>query len=134
MPGAVDVVDIRFGQPLDAVTSDQRHQALAMQYVEDGPWAAAGSDFLHRGLVELAPFDCELDPIDVGDALVTREPCQVAADAGAPIDHRAEDAEEAGLDLHQGCTLAGNARHARLARPSTMSVTNRLVWPDTLSS
>src|SRR6185436_17630915 len=64
------------------------------------------------GLIELAPFDRELEPVDAADALLLAERRQVAAHARAPVHNGAEDVEQAGADLHQRPTARRSAARA----------------------
>jgi hypothetical protein len=81
-----------------------------MQDVEDGEGAPSGAHFFHGRLVEPAPFDGELHPVDAGDALALGKRGEVAADAGAPVGHRAEDVKQAGFDVLQGSAPQPPAR------------------------
>src|SRR5205085_5384159 len=92
---------VRLAQPLDAVAADQLRQALAVQNIKDHERPAPRAHLFHRWVIELAPFHRELDRIDAADALRLCERGEVAADAGSPVDHRAEDIEQAGADVHR---------------------------------
>jgi hypothetical protein len=113
MPGAVHVIDVGRREILEPVALDELHQAFAVQDVEDGERPAPGAHFVHRRLVELAPFDGELQPVDAFDAFLARELREVAAHARAPVDHRAEDVEQACFDVRGG-DLCAFTRHESL--------------------
>src|SRR3954471_11082229 len=105
MPRAIEMVDVRLAEPGDAIAADQLHQALAVQDIEDRERPPARTHLVHRRLVELAPLRRELDRIDAFDALRLRKGADLAADAGPPVDHGAEDVEQAGANVHQSGLL-----------------------------
>jgi hypothetical protein len=100
VPGSVHVIELGLGKPLDAVARDKFFQALAMQDIEDRERPPSGAHFVHRGLVELAPFDRELEPVDTPESFLPGKGREVSAHARAPVDHGAEDVEETGPDVH----------------------------------
>ena len=73
-----------------------------MQQVERHISPPPGADFLHRGLVLGPPGVGERQGID-RPLRVGEEGLDLAGDAGAPIDHRAEYVEEQSFD-HRGLT------------------------------
>src|SRR5262249_30285133 len=62
MPGAIQVVDLRFTEALDAELDEQTIEAHAVEIVELGPGQLALADAREHGLVETAPGIGELRP------------------------------------------------------------------------
>ena len=85
----LDLVVVQSGK---AELIEHDRKILAMQVVEPDPRAAAAAHLLHRGLIERAPADPRRPPIAL-DAARTKEAAQLARDAAAPVDHRAEHVE-----------------------------------------
>src|SRR5712672_3589228 len=94
-----------------------------MQLVEDRERAPAGAHLLHRGLIELAPFDGELQRVDMADVLFLEKKASLATHAAAPVDGGSEHIEDACTHVHETSSLFTMAWIPLL--PSTSCVTCR---------
>ena len=81
---------------VDAVVGEEIDQHLAVEDVEDDERAAAFADGGHRGEVARAPAVGESVRVEVGAGDCGEERRGFAGDAGAPVDHGAEDVEGEG--------------------------------------
>jgi hypothetical protein len=106
-----EMMQVGIGQPRDGELRDQFFQRLPVQRIQDLV-AALGmfSDLVHRGLIDRAPAVDQSGPVGL-DAAGLAPFGEIRNQAGAPVDHSAEDVE------HQGFHR-GKSRHARLPIPA----------------
>ena len=109
VPGVVEVVDLGFGEALQAEFGEGVDEALAVEDVERDPVAGAVADGGHGGTVAAAPGvgeGCPIDlgPVDLGPVGlgVGGELPALAGDGGAPVDDGAEDVEGEHADVGDG--------------------------------
>ena len=116
VPGAVQMLDLGVLQSGEAELIEHDRKVLAMQVIEPDPRAAAAAHLLHRGLIERAPAIGDGLPVAL-DAARAKEAAQLASDAAAPVDHRAEHVKRERGDLVEGHGLV-----SRSGRSSAVTV------------
>ena len=101
MPGEVQLGECLLAQVLKPEARQDALQVMAVQHVELGERQAAGTDFLHAGLVFRPPGVGEGDPVEV----IPQRPelgFRLPGHGRPPIHQGAEDVEEEGFDGRMG--------------------------------
>ena len=124
MPGAVQMLDLVRPAVRRGRTHRARPKVLAMQVIEPDPRAAAAAHLLHRGLIERAPAIGDGLPVAL-DAARAEEAAQLARDAAAPVDHRAEHVKRERGDLVQGHGLVSRSERVLGGNPRVRQIGER---------